>query len=446
VLKFIKSTTFTIILIIGILLYVQFNISRWNKLQIIEWDVIDYYAYLPATFIYKDLKLTYFDTIPEIAKYAWYATDNKDNRYLKMSMGVAVMNVPSFLITHTYQKLTGGIANGYSIPYQRALSLNALIFLTLGLFFLSKFLSQFYKPLVVSLCLIIIVFGTNMLYYATNEPALTHIYSFSLSAIWLWLVSKWFANPKLKTAFLIGLILGLICLLRPTNIVISLVLIFYGVNSLNGIKNNFVLFFKNYSHLIGALFMFFLAWIPQILYWKIATGHFFFYTYGQEGFFFTKPEIINVLFSFRKGWFVYTPLAMVAIAGIFYLKNQSAQFRWAIILYLIVHIYVVASWWCWWYGGCFGQRSMIESFALLSLPLAAVINKVTEKLSWVRISTCVLIAFFVFLNIVQTFQYRYTIIHWDGMNKEAYKHVFLKLKKPKDLDAYIDSPDYDKSK
>ncbi|MDD3876451.1 MAG: hypothetical protein PHT69_07500 [Bacteroidales bacterium] len=89
--RFFKSPHFLILIIIGILTYVQFNIARWQKHQIIEWDVKNYYAYLPAAFIYNDLHLKYFDTIPELQEYAWYSLDDMGNRYLKVSMGVAMM-------------------------------------------------------------------------------------------------------------------------------------------------------------------------------------------------------------------------------------------------------------------------------------------------------------------------------------------------------------------
>ena len=445
-LKFIQSSKFVILLIIGILVFIQFNISRWNKAEIFEWDVKVYYAYIPAAFIYKDLHMKYFDTIPEIGNYGWYSTDSSGNRYLKVSMGVALMYLPSFAVVHTWQLITGGATDGYSAPYQRAVSLNVMLFLFLGLFSLYKILKRFYKPLVVSVTLILIVFATNLLYYASNEPGLSHVYSFSLFAFLLWLIVKWYEKPKFKIALGIGFILGLISLIRPTNLIIIIILGLYGVKSFKDFKTNINLFLKTYPQWILAILMFCVAWLPQLVYWKIVTGHYFFYTYGDEGFLFAKPEIINVLFSYRKGWFVYTPIALVAIAGIFYLNKTSNKFRLGITTYLLIHIYVVASWWCWWYGGCFGQRSMIESLAILAIPLAALINKVFEKFSWQRLALGIVIILMFILNIIQTFQYRYTIIHWDSMTKQAYWHVFLKMDKPKDIDLFLEAPDYNNKK
>ena len=87
---------------------------------------------------------------------------------------------------------------------------------------------------------------------------------------------------------------------------------------------------------------------------------------------------------------------------------------------------------------------MIESFAVLSLPLAAIVNKIFEKFSWQNLTLGLIILFLMILNIIQTFQYRYTIIHWDSMTPKAYWHVFMKLDKPKDIKLYLEEPNYNK--
>ena len=45
-----------------------------------------------------------------------------------------------------------------------------------------------------------------------------------------------------------------------------------------------------------------------MLYWKHIMGTFFFYSYDQEGFFFGNSHVLDGLLSYRKGWFIYTPI------------------------------------------------------------------------------------------------------------------------------------------
>jgi hypothetical protein len=45
----------------------------------------------------------------------------------------------------------------------------------------------------------------------------------------------------------------------------------------------------------------------QLILWNYQTGSFFIWPYKGEGFDFLNPHIYGVLFSFRKGLFIYTP-------------------------------------------------------------------------------------------------------------------------------------------
>ena len=76
--------------------------------------------------------------------------------------------------------------------------------------------------------------------------------------------------------------------------------------------------FKFYA--AGIIFMI-LPLIPQMVYWKLHTGNLLFYTYGEEKFFWNDPKVLEGLFSFRKGWLVYSPLMLLSLTGIF-VNNQ----------------------------------------------------------------------------------------------------------------------------
>lgn len=48
-----------IFLIITLMCINMLNVKMWQKRELLYWDVVSYYAYLPATFIYKDLSLKF---------------------------------------------------------------------------------------------------------------------------------------------------------------------------------------------------------------------------------------------------------------------------------------------------------------------------------------------------------------------------------------------------
>jgi hypothetical protein len=107
---------------------------------------------------------------------------------------------------------------------------------------------------------------------------------------------------------------------------------------------------------------------------KQTPAHGSYYSYGDEGFFFTNPQIINGLFSYRKGWLIYTPLMIFALLGILTLaRRKFQQFFIPVLIFTVANIYVVYSWWCWWYGGSFGSRPMIDSYPLMAVALAGMV-------------------------------------------------------------------------
>ena len=174
-----------------------------------------------------------------------------------------------------------------------------------------------------------------------------------------------------------------------------------------------------------------IPWIPQFLYWKAVTGHFIYYSYAtvDSRFFFGAPHIAEILFSFRKGWFIYTPIMVFAFIGLVLPKNNLKGVRLPVSVYIILMIYVQASWWTWWFGGGFGSRVFIDTYGIMAIPLAAFINhtfKIRLRVLSLGLPGCLLLL--MSYQVFQTFQYRYLSIHWEGMTWPAYRENFMKLR------------------
>src|SRR5690606_12215379 len=135
----------------------------------------------------------------------------------------------------------------------------------------------------------------------------------------------------------------------------------------------------HFFNFLIAFFIFLIPIIPQLFFWKIYGGDWLVFTYGSdEKFFFNNPKIFDFLFSYRKGWFVYTPLMIFSIVGLFFLKKKVKEMSLITPIFITFIIYILSSWWCWWYGGSFGMRAMIQYYAFLAFPLAAFINLILK--------------------------------------------------------------------
>jgi hypothetical protein len=341
-------------------------------------------------------------------------------------------------------------AGGYSIPYRIAMQFGVAFYLLIALFSFRSVLKRFFSEWVTALTILAIVVGTNMYYYSVIEATMSHSYSFLLFSIFLWLTMKWHDKPSWLTTIFIGLVLGVITLIRPTNILISLVFILWGVDSWKAFKKRVAYFLKSYPKVLMMIFCFILVWIPQLIYWKVVTGDLFYYSYGgEEGFYFTHPHFLKGLFSWRKGWFLYTPLMAFAFVGFpFMLKRKNTKSAFLpVSLYTFVNMWVIFSWWCWWYGGGLGNRAFVESYVVLAIPRASLLSYLlTRKKLVVKIATVFVLACLITHSIYQTKQYYFGAIHWDSMTKESYIDSMGRFKPSEDFSKLIRKPDYKNAK
>jgi hypothetical protein len=157
------------------------------------------------------------------------------------------------------------------------------------------------------------------------------------------------------------------------------------------------------------------------------TGNFIVWSYSNEGFNFKEFHFFDILFSYRKGWFVYTPIMFIAVLGGLITLHRQSGFRFfSGLLFFILVTYILSSWWAWWYGGSFGLRAFIDFYPAFALLLALFINSLRAKS--LKIFVLFLAFLCVGLNLFQTKQYINNILPWDGMTKEKYWKIFLKSK------------------
>jgi hypothetical protein len=440
-----KSQSGWILALPGLLLLVNTLFDNHIKdNHVIEWDVQEYYMYLPALLIHHDGGFDFVKTLPDtISKYYWLHPTGNGKQMGRMTLGMAIAYLPFFLTAHAVAILGGFSTEGFSAPYQKAIGFTGLVWVMFGLYFLRKLLLRFFSVKISNITVVAILLGTNLWYYSTSEGAMTHATLFGLLSIYIYYTVKWHERPQMKSIITVALTLGLAVLIRPTSLLASLVFVLYNVQ--DGLTLRLKLRqYKEYAWqlAVGVGCMILIALI-QMTYWKVYTGQFIFYSYVGERFFFNHPVIGRGLLGFRKGWLIYTPLMSMALIGIFALWYNLRSFFWPVLVFVVLNTYVVLSWWCWWYGGGFGLRAFIESYALLALPLAALLHWISGR-KWMQMAAGVFICCCIVLNIFQSIQYQNAIIHYDSMTKEAWLDVFGKMDRPPD--SALQPPDYEAAK
>lgn len=406
----------------------QWGKNHWQ--DIIEADAKGYYAYLPAVFIYHDLNFGFHDYIEKKYynpnTYYEYRTVRDGKLINKYFTGVAFAELPFFLTAHVITKLIGNPADGYSKLYPIFINIGAIVFLTIGLFYLKKFLQLYHiRDNLISITLLAIVFGTNLLYYTVSEPGMSHIYSFALINIFLYSAKLFFSSYRNQEILACAALLGFIILVRPVNGLILFIIPFLAGNKENliqGIKK----LVGNPIIVFGSMLIILLIISIQFFIYKIQCGSFFVYSYGEEGFNWSNPQVLNFLFSYKKGFFLYTPLALLSIFGLIPLWKKTRYEFYTLTVFLLLLLYVLSSWWNWWYGGSFSSRVMVEYLALFAF-LSANILQFVQGNKPLTAALHFTIFFTIILCQVQMYEYRYFLIHWDSMTKEKYREVFFRL-------------------
>ncbi len=414
----------------------------WNGLpnKVIAWDVLGYYLILPLTLIYNDPGLA--NAEPFMALINDYSlTDSfyqmiqtAPNRWvMKYPLGMAVLYGPFFALGHLFAWLSGDPTNGLSASYNLALVFGSVVYSCLGIFLSYKVLVRHFSRQAAAMGLFLILFGTNWLITHGISMMMPHIPLFTLTAAVLLVAPRWLALPSVKNSVLLGGCLGLTALARPTEAWLAVLPFFWGMDGWPALRKRLRWLFidhRSTTLLVAAVGMAIVA--PQFLYWKWATGNFLYTEYGNagEGLDLNRPHLINFLFSFRKGWFVYTPLMAIAMLGYIAVWKNHRLLFWPCLLFTAGAIYLAASWSTWWYAASFSQRAMVQTLPVLAIPLTALVQLTltqTRTLRTVVFGTIFLTAAF---NLFQSWQFAVGILPPDRITAAYYQAAFLATSTP----------------
>ena len=394
---------------------------------LIHADAQGYYGYLVAIFLehsfnWEQVIQSYADVYFDGGG-ADFTVHSELGRVNKYYAGTAVLMLPFFLFSCLAAVVFDFPVDGYSQPFQIGTMCGALFYAGVGMYFLSRYLEKRGTSREISLFVVVsVLFATPLFHYSISEPAMSHAYSFSLFCIFLFSVDAWFKKETNGWLIISSLVFGLIVLVRPANglVIFSIPFIAGGIGPL--IEKLRFMSGLGKKLLLGVLVVFAILSIQSFMY-MAQVGKALIWSYEGEGFNFAEPEILNVLFSFKKGFFVYTPIAFLGTLGLIWmLFKKKTEAIW-LLVFLALSVYVISCWWNWYYGGSLGMRALIEYLPFFALGLAFLLQNVGRAVKTVVVTTCLV---FVSVNLVQSYQYQKFILHWDGMNKERFWEVFLK--------------------
>ena len=115
------------------------------------------------------------------------------------------------------------------------------------------------------------------------------------------------------------------------------------------------------------------VFVPQLIAYKEITGRFAPSKVVSGKFTWSAPNFLNVLFSPEHGLIPWTPVLLVAIAGLVLLWRKDRLLTSAMSVALLSQVYIAGSFLTWQSAGSFGQRRFINSTSIFVLGACAVL-------------------------------------------------------------------------
>jgi hypothetical protein len=452
------------LVLILLCLFIFFFRLNYRESREITWDVFGYYLPLPATFIYNDPLLNDRSWIDELndekhlsgTVYQISTTEKGEPMYFFL-FGMSLFYSIFFFIGHFSAGIGGFPQDGFSDPYQISLVFGCMLYTFIGLYYLRKIMLYFSNERSTAIVLVMIVLGTNYAHHMTIKNLETVNVLFMLAALVIWNTIQWHLDYKLKNLLVISIGLILLALVKPSEILFAFFPILFGIKNRHSFRSKWEIIKSHrrqfYIAISAALFIA----LPQAGYWFYKTGKPIYDTYKNAGvgLDFFSPHIWNTLFSFRKGWLIYTPIMIFALIGFRQLYRTNKGVFIPVFGTFICSFFIVASWTEWWYGAGFSIRPLITYYTLLSIPMVLFVDKLFEQKRIIQFAFIVLASFFLFLNQFQWWQLRHYILDPYRTTKEYYWAIFLKKDVNKDKqklllvqrdftgnDSFTDSLDY----
>jgi hypothetical protein len=427
-----KFSLITLLIICGfIFIYRSNHISPKE----ISWDVLGYYLYLPSTFIYDQPLLNDYSWLRKInvekdltGTLYQISTNNKGEPMYFFLMGMSFFYLPFFLIGHSYALFSGLPADGFSFPYQYALVIGGIFYTIIGLFFLRKVLRRFFNEGISALVMIIIVFGTNYIHHLTHDNLGTVNVLFMLVSIIIWNTIRWHETFKNKNLVAVGIGTILMTLVKPSEILIIFLFVLWNVTSWVGLKQKIKLLYQKKAIVLLTAGICLLIALPQMMYWYIKTGYPIYDSYKNPGIGLDlfNPHVVKALFSYRKGWLLYTPVMIFSLIGFYFIYKNNKPIFPALFVYWIMAFYLIVSWTEWWYGAAFSNRALITTYPVLAISLGFFLQYLIKQKIYIKILTALCIVIFFSLNQFQWWQLKNYILDPYRTTKAYYWATFLK--------------------
>ncbi len=329
---------------------------------------------------------------PDYFEYGGHGVSEFDNKFVtQYTVGNGILWLPFLSTAHFFDNGTiyndyYKAFNGHSFADGFAIQIAAIFFLSISILLIYKTLRNLnFSNKISQLSTLFVTLSSFVLGYSLFNGSYSHVYEFFCISLLYYSLTKFGKIFEYKYLLFSGTAAGLLVLTRPVDLVLLIPICFYVLKFLK--KKAWFYFF------LPALFcsVLFLTYNYISYGSALETGY---TALGDSGFSLSNFNILNLLFSDIRGWFVYSPIMIFGTLGLFLYARKNLQ-DWLLYILPVLFLLGIYNFWTnWWAGDSIGQRFFIVLAPVCAVGVAFILNKV-KALKYLKYNA---VAFFLLLT------------------------------------------------
>ena len=363
-------------------------------------DGVGYYAYARAIVVNHNLRfepdwlranpsfyMGRIDAPGHLRADQYTRTGHLDNHF---TIGPALIWIPFLAVTHMAVLAADHLgaripADGFSWPY-----LDTMAFITASAGFFGLFLSfrlarKYFSERWAFLATLGIWFASSLLVYMYFNPSWSHAHSAFIVALFLWYWDRTRATRTVGQWAVLGLIAGLMLdMYYPNALFLLVVTVELAVTAARILRSRLPRKTSEFPALVLGSCVFAVAlvfaFLPTLVSRWIIYGSPFSTGYTEVGaWHLTNPLWLQVLFSSDHGLFSWTPILLLACAGLLFVVRRDRVLGWAIVFSALAFYFLIATYPDWDGISSYGNRFFVSLTPVFILGLTALLAA-SEKL------------------------------------------------------------------
>lgn len=358
-------------------------------------DEIQYFAYLRSVWFDRDLSFEneyryFYDR--GIAKSDGFRetflerTTDTGRRINFATIGCAILWAPFYAVGDLVARSSGAPADGFSKPYVAAVAYGSAVYGFLAL--VLAILAARRLGLNAAIGAVAIWLGTPLLFYMYVAPPFSHAGSAFAVALFTYVWLKVRDHWSTRGLIALGAAGALMAMVREQDaFFVAGPALDFALGRLiapRGARGET----PGAIGVVAGILAFAVVFVPQAATYLILNGHLGPHSSVGRKMNWVSPHALQVLFSPEHGFFVWTPLALVALAGLLFLPTSGAgrdrssghpasrfgrngQVALCLGVMVLLQIYIGGSVESWTVAGAFGQRRFIALTVVMVIGYAA---------------------------------------------------------------------------